>query len=101
MGCGRTTMNKYQKSYGLFLSIYTLPPAAPSLLKVDWQMLQALINPAIMLTTSRNRTEWNLNGNIKTWIMDGQQLEKKKLGNNHQLPKALRCAIHNVIKYNK
>ena len=32
-----------------------------------WQMLQALINPAIMLTTSRNRTEWNLNGNIKTW----------------------------------
>ena len=40
-----------------------------------WQMLQALINPAIMLTTSRNRTEWNLNGNIKTW-MDNNQKKK-------------------------
>ena len=27
-----------------------------------------------MLTTSRNRTEWNLNGNIKTWM--DKQLEK-------------------------
>ena len=28
-----------------------------------------------MLTTSRNRTEWNLNGNIKTW-MDNNQKKK-------------------------
>ena len=28
-----------------------------------------------MLTTSRNRTEWNLNGNIKTW-MDNNQKNK-------------------------